>query len=92
MLGVFPILWIALESNSKFLFHISSQDCGFHSSLEAPKYGSLGPYCERAVPAYSETRWWSRWEVMKQILEGFPDVEGFLRLSNNLSSYSEEIA
>ena len=42
-------------------------------------------YCERAVPTYSETRWWSRWEVMKQILEGFPDVEGFLRLSNNLS-------
>ena len=33
----------------------------------------------KAVPTYSETRWWSRWEVMKQTLEGYPNVEGFLR-------------
>ena len=26
-------------------------------------------YCGRAVPTHSETRWWSRWEVTKQILE-----------------------
>ena len=42
-------------------------------------------YCGRAVPTHSETRWWSRWEVTKQILEGYPDVEGFLRSSDNLS-------
>ena len=43
-------------------------------------------YCGRAVPTYSETRWWSRWEVMNQVLEGYPDVEGFLQSScDNLS-------
>ena len=24
-------------------------------------------FCGRSVPTYSETRWWSRWEVMKSI-------------------------
>ena len=42
-------------------------------------------YCGRAVPTHSETRWWSTWEVTKQILEGYLDVEGFLRSSDNLS-------
>ena len=42
-------------------------------------------YCGRAVPTYSETRWWSRWEVMKQVLEGYTDVEGFLQSCDNLS-------
>ena len=40
------------------------------------------------MPTHSETRWWSRWEVTKQILEGYPDVEGFLRSSDNLSPAS----
>ena len=42
-------------------------------------------FCGRAVPTYSETRWWSRWEVMKQILEGFPDVEQFINTSCDLA-------
>lgn len=43
-------------------------------------------HCGRTVPMYSETRWWSRWEVMRKILEGFPDVESFLlSQSGNLS-------
>ena len=42
-------------------------------------------FCERLVPTYSETRWWSRWEVMKQILEGFPDVEQFVKTSTDLA-------
>ena len=37
------------------------------------------------MPTHSETRWWSRWEVTKQILECYPDVKGFLRSSDNLS-------
>ena len=42
-------------------------------------------YCGRPVPTYSETRWWSRWEVMKQIMEGYPDVEGFLHSCDSLA-------
>jgi len=29
--------------------------------------------------SYSETRWWSKWEVFKQLLEQFGDVEQFLQ-------------
>ena len=42
-------------------------------------------HCGRAVPTYSETRWWSCWEETKQILEGFPDVENFVQASDNLA-------
>ena len=42
-------------------------------------------FCGRPVPTYCETRWWSSWEVMKQIGEGFPDVESFIQTSDNLS-------
>ena len=47
--------------------------------------------CERAVPRYSETRWWSRWEIMKQVLEGYPDVEGFLQAAQIKYSVSHPI-
>ena len=30
-----------------------------------------------AMKTYSATRWWSKWEVMKQVLEYFGDVEPF---------------
>ena len=33
----------------------------------------------RPMPGYSLTRWWLRWEVIKNIMELFPDVEIFLR-------------
>ena len=32
-----------------------------------------------AMKTYSKTRWWSKWEVMKQVLEYFGDVVPFLR-------------
>ena len=32
---------------------------------------------------YSATRWWSKWEVMKQVLKYFGDVEPFLRQNEN---------
>ena len=32
----------------------------------------------RAMSSYSQTRWWSRWEVMHQVLQQFGDVEPFL--------------
>lgn len=31
------------------------------------------------MKTYSATRWWSKWEVMKQVLEYFGDVKPFLR-------------
>ena len=33
----------------------------------------------RSVLSYSPTRWWSRWELMKQLLELYGDLETFLR-------------
>ena len=35
------------------------------------------------MKTYSATRWWSKWEVMKQVLEYFGDVELFLRENEN---------
>ena len=35
------------------------------------------------MKTYSATRWWSKWEVMKQVLEYFGDVEPFLRQNEN---------
>ena len=39
-------------------------------------------------PSYSATRWWSRWEVIKQVLETFGDVEAFI-YGNELSPASK---
>ena len=36
-----------------------------------------------AMKTYSATRWWNKWEVIKQILEYFGDVEPFLRENEN---------
>ena len=33
----------------------------------------------RAMKSYSATRWWSRWEVVEQVLEEFGDLDPFLR-------------
>lgn len=85
MLGVFHTPWTELESILKFLLQMNSQGSGFRSFLEAQKQGLLG---DRIVGElyHSEARWWSRWEVMNQVLEGYPDVEGFLQSScDNLS-------
>lgn len=32
----------------------------------------------RSATSYSQTRWWSRWEIMKELMELFGDVETFL--------------
>ena len=38
----------------------------------------------KAMASYSSTRWWSKWEVQKQIFDYFGDIEGFLR--NNIQA------
>ena len=35
------------------------------------------------MKTYGATRWWSKWEVMKQVLEYSGDVEPFLRENEN---------
>lgn len=35
-----------------------------------------------AIKSYSPTRWWSRWEVVHQLLQFYGDLEPFLRESN----------
>lgn len=39
-----------------------------------------------AIRSYCPTRWWSRWECMKQLLELFGDVETFLRRPDEFST------
>ncbi len=39
-----------------------------------------------SIATYSTTRWWSKWEVVKQVLDLFGDVEVFLRQNPDLSS------
>ena len=40
----------------------------------------------RSVATYSQTRWWSRWEVMQLAFVLFGDVEPFLRENEHVSS------
>ena len=40
----------------------------------------------RAMASYSETRWWSRWEVFHQIVQQFGDVHPFLQEQTELST------
>ena len=37
-----------------------------------------------SMVTYSSTQWWSKWEVIKQLLELFGDVEVFLRQNTDL--------
>ena len=53
----------------------------------------------RAIKLYSATRWWSKWEVMKQLSLQFGDVEPFLdnhkdmapSLTSKLRSFSQDV-
>ena len=38
----------------------------------------------RSVKSLSKTRWWSRWEVINQLLELFGDIEPFLVENDDL--------
>ena len=38
-----------------------------------------------AMPTFSLTRWWSKWEVMNLVLEYFADVEPFVRENDHLA-------
>lgn len=40
----------------------------------------------RSMALYSQTRWWSRWEIMPQVLEQFGDVEPFLQENVDLGA------
>ena len=38
----------------------------------------------RAVNSHSKTRWWSRWEIIDQLLDLFGDVQPFLEENNDI--------
>lgn len=42
------------------------------------------------VPTYSTTRWWSKWEVMKQMMDAFGDVKHFLE-DNDLAPTKQKL-
>ena len=42
----------------------------------------LKNHTDRSMASYSATCWWSRWEVMEQLLVQFGDVEKFLKNEN----------
>ena len=42
-------------------------------------------FCGRPVPTYSKTRWWSKWEVIRKIHDGFADVEQFIGQTTELA-------
>ena len=39
----------------------------------------------KAMSSYSATRWWSKWEVLKQVADYFADVEPFLRENGHIA-------
>ncbi len=39
----------------------------------------------KAMSSYSATRWWSKWEVMHQVMQFFGDIEPFLTVNADLS-------
>ena len=39
----------------------------------------------KAMPSYSPTRWWSRWEMFYQIMVQFGDVEPFLHCNEDIA-------
>ena len=42
-------------------------------------------YTAISMPSYSPTRWWSRWEVYKQMMVQFGDLEDFLKSNSDVS-------
>ena len=36
------------------------------------------------MKSHSETRWWSKWEILNQVVDFFGDVEPFLRENENI--------
>ena len=38
-----------------------------------------------SMPSYSPTRWWSRWELYKQLMAQFVDLEQFLKCNDDVA-------
>ena len=52
----------------------------------SPKVRMLWKDCTSiSMPSYSPTRWWSRWEVYKQMMVQFGDLEEFLKSNSDVS-------
>ncbi len=44
----------------------------------------------KSIVTYSPTRWWSKWECEKQVLEMFGDVHGFINEASDIAPKSKE--
>ena len=52
----------------------------------SPKVHMLWKDCTSiSMPSYSPTQWWSRWEVYKQMMVQFGDLEEFLKSNSDVS-------
>ena len=81
---------IALGSSSNHLFSLSflqPGSCSFLTVLTQSCYGK-SKQGDQSPITYSVTRWWSRWEVLEQLLVLFGDVQVFLQKNDDLGPAS----
>ena len=71
-----------------FEFKILDLFARYWISMFSHSYNARLVWRERtgqSIRTFSETRWWSKWEVLRQVSEYFGDVEPFLRENEEVS-------
>ena len=71
-----------------FEFKILDLFARYWISMFSHSYNARLVWRERtgqSIRTFSETRWWSKWEVLRQVSEYFGDVEPFLRENDEVS-------
>ena len=72
-----------------FEFKILDLFARYWISMFSHSYNARLVWRERtgqSIRTFSETRWWSKWEVLRQVSEYFGDVEPFLRENDEVFS------
>ena len=71
-----------------FEFKILDLFAWYWISMFSHSYNARLVWRERTgqcIHTFSETRWWSKWEVLRQVSEYFGDIEPFLRENDEVS-------